>query len=636
MKKTNIALMILAVILTQTTRAASYSFQGMPVDTAKVEINKKAIVKSYAKTGAVNLEKIAVYLAFVGLTPDKVNFKFQLVRLINSSTQFILCASPEDWACLEKTPVITPKAKSRIDTNATLGEPINAGEKLDIEYFFTKGWFENLGKNSEDYVIPEKTVAKIMAEKIQEEGQKNIWMAIYGIDDISDTMASVFDAISDKVKAGIPTYAVMDVSAEQQSNGFPRDYNVQRQADGRYAFGHKKVELDFSYVNPKDKYNAAFEVPGWAPDYLTEVDGLLKTMTKSKLKNYLLKDFFILPESKTKIYQLQMYDMVWIALNKNIENYQDSLSRIAFQYANNLQLLRLLNKNAKTNAETMAHVEFPFTGIMHNKFIVFEKNNGEKSVWTGTTNVARTCMGDESNSNLAVLIKNDAIAQAYLTEFQEMFSGITSGTTSKPKTLLTGVFHDKKKPNTNRYFTFKDGTEVRIHFSPTDDGEHRVLIPLIYSARKGDILRISMFGGGGYELVRAMQVAVAKGVQIKIVFDSLTGAGSTSWWKANDGNLLEQNPYSKNPLGNVEVRNNNWSGLNHHKTATLSRMLTDGSYQTEVIVFGSQNWSQTGNDINDENMVTIRNKSKALEIMDAFNQEFDTRLWPSSTLVVQD
>lgn len=630
-----LACLILTQMFGQSAMARPFYLANGVLEENKVQLTKAAVKKALPKVAPEKTEKIAAYLVSIGLTPEKTNFKFQLTRILNSSTQFLFCEDVEDWSCLESKAEVEPKSKMRQDALPNLGRPVQAGDKLELEYFFTQGWYNNFKNNTEKaFVIPEKTVAEIMADKIKEEGEKKMFMAIYGIDDIQDTMSSVFNAVAEKVKAGVATYAVLDVSDEGQANGFLRDYNMTKLPDGRYALGNKKVDLDFSYIADSNSPNAAFTAPGWAEQYLKDVAELSKTMSKFELRKFLLKDYFVKPPATTKTYDLQAQDLTWIALNKDLTNYKENLSRMAFQYANNIQLLRVINQNVKENDKALARVEYPFTGIMHNKFIVFEKNNGSRSTWTGTTNVARTCMGDESNSNLAILIKNDAISNSFLEEFKEMFQG-PNDSASKPKSLVTGAYHDKKRPNTQRYFIFSDGTEARVHFSPTDDGEHRVLLPLVYSARKGDLLRISMFGGGGYEMVRAMQSAVARGVEIRIVFDNLTGAGANSWWKAKDGNLLEVNPYAKNPTGSVEVRKNSWNGLNHHKSATLSRRQKDGSLKAEIIVVGSQNWSQTGNDINDENMLTVRNKNKELDIMRDFNQEFDKKMWPSSVPVGQ-
>ncbi len=603
---------------------------------------KAALSNRLKKVKPVDADKIAKYLAYIQLTPDKADFKMLTSRLFDSSMQFILCDDVADWECLESKPKINPTSLGRTDVVQELGHAVIAGDTLEIEHFFTQGWYNNhvqeKNQKKKQYITPDTTVAEILASKIKDEGQKNLWIALYGIDDIQGTMSSVYKAIEEKVDAGVPTYGVVDLEEGNMPNSFMRDYNLVKNSKGTYTLETVKVNLDYSYINPKDSYNAAFFTPGWAKDYLKDVQKLMNLESKSQVKQYLLKDYFEFPKDTKTNFSTLIGDLTWIAINKDLKDHEGSLQRAAFQYSNNIDFIRLLNKNISNNYESKARAEFPFKGIMHNKFVVFENNKSEKSVWTGTANISQTCMGDESNANLSIFIKNNLIAEAFQQEFLEMFE--ESKEKGKPETLLTGKFHNRKRPNTQRYFTFKDGTEVRVHFSPTDDAEHRVLLPMIYSAKRGDILRISMFGGGGHEYVRALQTAYSQGVDVRIVFDKLTGSGLNSWWRDASANLLEKSPYNKigaeKVVGKIEVRKNTWSGLNHHKTATLSRVQVNGSQRSEILVVGSQNWSQTGNDLNDENMVTIRNTEKSLLVMDDFNKEFDEKLWPLSVSVTAD
>lgn len=626
------------VLLAVNAYGADVFFKGKALDAAAVEANRIAIKKMLPKGSDAYQLKIASYLTSIGLTPSVPYFKKEVLRLADSSMQFILCHDVEDWACLEAKPLVAPKSISRVETKPALGKAVNAGKSLEIEYFFTQGWFNNYKRKTDKYVIPETTVAEVLAKKISEQGERNIWMAIYGIDDIKNTMSSVYQAIEQKVlSASSNVFAVIDVSNEQRPNSFSRTYNPFKKADGKWQVSTEDHEIDYSYIHPTDERHWAFSAPFWTREFLVDVQKIAQKLpNKNNLKVALQNELIPLPafasgdSTKNKI-TLRTNDLLWLGVNTNLADYQDEVSRVTFQYSNSLQLMRLLNKNIQQNNEARAHIEWPIAGIMHNKFFVFENNLGNKSVWAGTANVAQTCMGDEANSNLSILIKNNIISQAFLEEFGEMF--IDNSKTGKPKTLSTGLFHDKKRPNTNRYFVFDDKTEVRVHFSPTDDSEHRVLLPLIYSANEGDILRISMFGGGGFELVRAMQMAAARGVDIRIVFDNLTGSGADSWWKDSDANLIETNFFDPNAKGKIEVRKSDWSGLNHHKSATLTRRLKTGQYVPETLVVGSQNWSQSGNDLNDENMVTIRNKTKILPIINAFNSEFDLKMWPSSVPV---
>jgi phosphatidylserine/phosphatidylglycerophosphate/cardiolipin synthase-like enzyme len=190
-----------------------------------------------------------------------------------------------------------------------------------------------------------------------------------------------------------------------------------------------------------------------------------------------------------------------------------------------------------------------------------------------------------------------------------------------------GKFHRNKRPNTKRYFKFGDGTELRVHFAPTDDGEHRSLVPLLLSAKAGDVIRISMFGSSGVELVRALQFAASRGARIQIILDKQQAGGLASWARAASGNLAEPNPYGSGQ-GSLEFKLSTWEGKNHHKVATITR----ANGVAEILVAGSQNWSVGGNDKNDENMLTIRNVKQGLAAARDFNTHFDTRLWPNGVV----
>ena len=304
-----------------------------------------------------------------------------------------------------------------------------------------------------------------------------------------------------------------------------------------------------------------------------------------------------------------------------------------------------MNDGIKTQDESRVRIEWPTAHIMHNKYAVLENHDGVKSVWTGTANISNHCMGTEANSNMAIYIRNDSIAQAYLDEFNLMFNFdpslkmqsklVVNGSENDP--AQTGHFHRNKMPVSHRLFNFNDGTKVRVHFAPTDDAEHRVILPMLLSAKAGDEIRISMFGGTGYEIVRAMQYAVAKGANVRIVYDSRLGHGLTSWTRDSILNVFMANPYigkvrlaANQKVGAISVRSSTWKGKNHYKVGTLTRKLPSGEMRAEQIIVGSQNWSSGGNDNNDENLISIQNLNKDVKAAAMFNQEFDTRLWVKS------
>lgn len=316
-----------------------------------------------------------------------------------------------------------------------------------------------------------------------------------------------------------------------------------------------------------------------------------------------------------------------------------------FQYDGSPDFINLMNEGIKIQEESRVRIEWPSSHIMHNKFAVLENNDGLKSVWTGTANISKNCMGVEANSNMSVYIRNDFIAEAFLDQFNLMFNFdpllpvrsklVVNADEANP--ALIGHFHRNKYPISHRFFKFNDGTNLRVHFAPTDDAEHRVILPMLLSAKAGDIIRISMFGGTGYEIVRAMQYAVAKGANVRIVFDARLGHGLTSWIRDRILNVFMKNPYLsivQRPkgvkAGAISVRSSTWKGKNHYKVGTLTRKQPDGSMKAEEIILGSQNWSSGGNDDNDENLISIQNLTNDVPAAKLFNQEFDGHLWIKS------
>lgn len=489
-------------------------------------------------------------------TPSNLN---AILRLFIASTQFLECDNLVDWECLEKTPKLKPRADFRMESKDGLGSPVLAGESLDMDVFFTEGWDGS----------PRSGLVDRFAERLEKDVGKSLSIAMYGIDDITGSMAPVYNAIVNHAKtSSVDVRAVVDVS----------------------GFEKGKSPWVFDYVRP-DKSSPNFA--NWLfGDSTTNPGGMHAT----------------------------------------------------FQYDGTPSFIHVMNDGIKTQEESRVRLEWSTAHIMHNKYAVLENHEGIKSVWTGTANISNHCMGTEANANMSVYIRNDLVAKAYLDEFNLMFN-FDPALPVKSKLVVNsddknpvqiGHFHRNKYPVSNRFFKFKDGTNLRVHFAPTDDAEHRVILPMLLSAKEGDEIRISMFGGTGYEIVRAMQYAVAKGANVRIVYDSKLGHGLTSWTRDRVLNVFMNNPYigkvgvAPAKAGSISVRISTWTGKNHYKAGTLTRKLPNGQMRAEEIIVGSQNWSSGGNDNNDENLISIQNLNSDVKAAKMFNQEFDTRLWVKS------
>ena len=576
--------------------------ENLPGDEMKYYARVFAYLKSI-KVPLDNLDaytkRISKYLAFIMYNSkkpiteqEKILFGEKgsggvLGRLTQSSTEFLFCANPNDFECIEQVPRITPTAKHRVeDPTLKLGKlkivPDSFNDKMEVH-------FNEQLLVHEDLYTPATGVARKLEDLINEvkPGKDNgIFMSLYGIDDIrvvqdevgskKASMKGVYDAIVNQHKNNVLVQGVFDTVAIHK--------NVP-----------KGIKLIFSYQKPKDKE----ELARWI---------------FSPLKNPMI--------------------------DKDTKRPIAGHTNMRFMYNVGTQnLVNELNSGAKSFSDTKARFEKPDAKIMHNKFFVTQ-NNGKMAVWTGTTNIARTCLGTERNSNLSVIIREKNIAQVYKDEFTEMhdlkteepkvnskFDGIGK------KTFPIGKFKKDKTPNTHRLFKFaEDNTFVRVYFSPTDDGEHRAVLPMLHSALPGDKIIISMFCATGIEYVRAIQWAAARGVDVQIIVDSPTACGLNAWaGLGGQSSLLEDNLFAdlfKGAMKDVSMSFNNkgrgeiWK-QNHQKIGMLLRKQPNGKLVAEHFLFGSQNWSEGGNDGSDENMMAISRVNNSLPIGDKFLEHFN-------------
>lgn len=514
------------------------------VDKYKIDSNTKAMLESY--------------LAFLQVDPHSKSGQDLILRLLNSSLQFLVCKDFRDWSCLEKSPDWKPVDVFRQEVSADLGQKLYVPRPLKLKAYLTDQWdLKSDQKKSESMLV------HTLSELIRQENWSQISMALYGMDDLQNSMRPLYEALLLKMQNKTVIKAVFDL----ESITFPANTKV--------------------------------VVSHWGPGAPIS-DGV------------------------------GLYSMV------------NGQSVAQFQYPETVQLIEKINQSVGEEKQTLARLEWPLSrDIMHNKFFIF-KSKKRRAVWTGTANLSQSCMGLENNANMGVLIEDPQVADIFQTEFDEMFdfqkqafidkSGKLAGLGTSE--IPQGRFHRQKRPNTRRYLSFSDGHELKIHFSPTDDGEHRSILPMIYSARPGDEIRIAMFGSGGVELIRALQWAASQGVQIRILLDFATSFNPGSWvHKKSAPKLQDPNPYAQaeSPqMKPIEIRFSKWNGMNHHKTATLTRVNAQGQRRAEVLIVGSQNWSASGNDDNDENMLTLRQTQSELTAAAQFNRHFDSRLWTVS------
>lgn len=236
-------------------------------------------------------------------------------------------------------------------------------------------------------------------------------------------------------------------------------------------------------------------------------------------------------------------------------------------------------------------------GIMHNKFVVFDANSSDPNlpwVWTGSTNwtVAQI---DGPDKNNAIAIQDQALAQAYKTEFEEMWgsAGINPDT-------VNSKFGPYKTNNTPHSFVI-GGKVVNNYFSPSD-GANAQIINVINSANN-DVEIASMLITRD-DVRDAIINKYNSGIQVvQAVFDSQNPTGNDI-------------PTLQGTIGSNKIVQYTGSGIMHHKFVLVDNF---NSTSDPTVLTGSHNWSNSAETKNDENILIIHDKVVADQYYQAFS-----------------
>lgn len=213
--------------------------------------------------------------------------------------------------------------------------------------------------------------------------------------------------------------------------------------------------------------------------------------------------------------------------------------------------------------------------LMHNKFMVFDN----KTVYTGSMNFSLTGLSG-FNQNNVVIINSPQAAKIYSQEFENLYNG---------------KFHTLKLPNKINKITLSDGSVITIYFSPQDKGMTKGVIPLIQNSKK--YIYIPAFLITHKNLASALISAKQRGVDVRIILDATSVGARNSALKTLR-------------TGGIPVKIENYAGKMHSKS-----MIIDDKY----VVSGSANFSNSGENKNDENQIIIENPKLAKFYKDFFN-----------------
>ena len=161
--------------------------------------------------------------------------------------------------------------------------------------------------------------------------------------------------------------------------------------------------------------------------------------------------------------------------------------------------------------------------------------------------------------------------------------------------MLSGKFHTNKLPSEyNKNINLGNST-ISVFFSPQDKALSREIIPLINNSEK--YIYIPTFVLTHQGLTDALINAKKRGVDVKIIID-----GTSSTQIHTKHHVLR--------TAGVPVKAENYAGKMHMKT-----IIIDDKYT----ILGSMNFSNSGENRNDENIVLIEDKKFAEFYKDYFN-----------------
>ncbi len=214
-------------------------------------------------------------------------------------------------------------------------------------------------------------------------------------------------------------------------------------------------------------------------------------------------------------------------------------------------------------------------GLMHDKFMVIDR----EEVWTGSMNY--TVGGAYRDDNNLVNVRSKWLAELYTAEFEQMFT--------------QRLFERAKRSPSSLRQTESDISGVEALFSPEDNVANRI-VELIQNAQTSIEFMLYSFtlDQVGDSLIKKYQ----EGVKIQGVMDSDQA-------HSNLGTEFDR----LKDLG-IDVRLDGNEDLMHNKV-----MIIDNS----IVITGSYNFSNNAENINDENVLIIKN----IQITALFKQDFD-------------
>lgn len=235
-------------------------------------------------------------------------------------------------------------------------------------------------------------------------------------------------------------------------------------------------------------------------------------------------------------------------------------------------------------------------GLHHNKFFVFDGRSGAaESVWVWTGSWNPTDPGTNADFQNAIEFQDQAMANAFTMEFNEMW-----GSDTEVPNAAASRFGARKLDNTPHRFVV-GGKAVEVYFSPSDRTTSKI-IREISNAQYSVGFQLLLITRN--DLATALVNRKLAGKKVRGNLDSDSDTGSQFGFLQANG---------------IDVRlKTGVSGLLHHKYAIID---AEDPNWNAITVTGSHNWSNSAENSNNENTVIVRDGN----ITNQYLQEFAAR-----------
>nr|NQU89632.1 T9SS type A sorting domain-containing protein [Bacteroidota bacterium] len=239
------------------------------------------------------------------------------------------------------------------------------------------------------------------------------------------------------------------------------------------------------------------------------------------------------------------------------------------------------------------------TGIMHNKFIVFDSqsdNPNDPLVWTGSTNLTDGQINQDANN--VIIVQDQSLARAYQIEFEEMW-----GSSGDEPNEANALFGSSKRNNTPHEFII-NGKYVECYFSPSDGVNSRI-VEVINTANSD--LSVATMLITRTEMANAIAARKSAGVAVNVITDNEGSNNSTV------NQTLSASLSTHFTFDNVTI------GLLHHKYMIVDQYAPSSD---PMVFTGSHNWSAAADNDNDENTLVVHDATLANIYYQQFVQRF--------------